>query len=241
MIVETDLYQPVKDLLEINDFYVDGEVNSCDVVGIKDEALVIVELKLNISLKLILQAINRQKLTDEVYIAVPSSKITRKTKDILLLLKRLGIGLISVSLMSSKPNAQVILEPKLFDIKKSQQRSKKKRIKLEEEIKGRIKNTNIGGTSKRKILTMYKEMSLYIVCCLELNGPLSPKELKKIGADEKKTNSILINNYHYWFRRIRKGVYEITNEGQKAIDIYSDITTIQKRKSYIKLDKNNII
>ena len=49
-----------------------GEVNGCDLVAVRrQEAPVIVELKTRFSLALVLQGISRQRLTDNVYLAVP--------------------------------------------------------------------------------------------------------------------------------------------------------------------------
>ena len=55
---ETDLYPPVKRYLEGQGYAVKGEIHDCDVVAVRgDEAPVIVELKLNLNLEVILQAV----------------------------------------------------------------------------------------------------------------------------------------------------------------------------------------
>lgn len=228
---ETDLYQPIKSLLEENGFIVNGEVDNCDLVAKKDEKIVIVELKLKISLNLILQIIKRQRLSDYVYIALPEEilKKYKKYRDFTLLLRRLGVGLISVKLNSVCPHASVLMEPNLFDIKKSQQNSKKKKNHLESEFAGRLLDLNQGGSVKKKIMTAYREKSLYIACCLEILGPLSPKVLREYGSDLKKTNSILSKNFYGWFNRVSRGLYEITDLGRKAIKKYQDITNLQKQ------------
>ena len=69
---ETELYQPVKALLEGQGYEVKGEVGAADIVGVRgDEPPVIVELKTAFSLSLFHQAIERLKLSDSVYVAVP--------------------------------------------------------------------------------------------------------------------------------------------------------------------------
>jgi hypothetical protein len=71
---ETDLYLPVKNLLEGQGYEVKGEIGAADVVGVRgDEDPVVVELKTSFSLSLFHQAIERQAITDTVYIAVPRS------------------------------------------------------------------------------------------------------------------------------------------------------------------------
>ena len=56
--METALYPPVKAFLEARGFAVKGEVRGCDVVAVKANAklLVIAELKLGLSMELLLQA-----------------------------------------------------------------------------------------------------------------------------------------------------------------------------------------
>ncbi len=71
---ETDLYEPVKRLLEGQGYTVKAEIGAADVVACRgDEPPVIVELKTGFSLTLFHQAIERLKLADAVYVAVPGS------------------------------------------------------------------------------------------------------------------------------------------------------------------------
>ncbi|MEM9851917.1 MAG: hypothetical protein AAF761_07950, partial [Pseudomonadota bacterium] len=71
---ETALYAPVKAYLEAQGYTVKGEVASCDVVACRGaEPPVIVELKTALSLKLLMQGVDRQAITDAVYLAVPDS------------------------------------------------------------------------------------------------------------------------------------------------------------------------
>ena len=68
---ETDLYIFVKEYLEARGYTVKSEVEGCDVVAVKEnEPVVIVELKLTFSIDLVLQGIQRQSITDDVYLAV---------------------------------------------------------------------------------------------------------------------------------------------------------------------------
>ena len=68
---ETDLYAPVKKLLEEQGYTVRAEVDRCDLVAVRgDEPPVIVELKQRFALSLVYQGIERQRITDAVYLAV---------------------------------------------------------------------------------------------------------------------------------------------------------------------------
>ena len=67
---ETDLYPPVKKLLEGQGYEVKSEVGAADVMAVRGaEPPVIVELKTGFTLSLFHQAVERQKLTDAVYVA----------------------------------------------------------------------------------------------------------------------------------------------------------------------------
>ena len=84
-ILEEDLYDPVKDFLLQKGYKVNGEVKDCDVTAMKDESLIVVELKKNLSVTLISQAVKRQKVADSVYIAIPKPlkfRMNGKWKDI---------------------------------------------------------------------------------------------------------------------------------------------------------------
>ena len=72
---ETDLYAPVKAFFEQQGYEVKAEVTDCDLVAIREsDPPVIVELKLSLSLDLLMQGIERQRITDAVYVAVPAGK-----------------------------------------------------------------------------------------------------------------------------------------------------------------------
>ena len=98
---ETDLYQPIRRHLEMAGYTVQAEVKDCDLVAAKGQQLLAVELKLALNLAVISQAVQRQRLLPEVWIAVPrpaSLRKKRKWHDLLHLLQRLELGLFLVSL-----------------------------------------------------------------------------------------------------------------------------------------------
>ncbi len=101
--METSLYQPVKAFLEGAGYTVKGEVGGCDVVGVSegDPTLVVVcELKLSFNLELVLQAVDRASIADEVWIAArvsASGKGRESDKRYRDLCRRLGIGMLGVA------------------------------------------------------------------------------------------------------------------------------------------------
>jgi hypothetical protein len=233
ILYEKDLYIPVRDYFISKGFDVRSEVNHCDVCAIKDEQIIVIEMKKNLSVDLLAQGVKRQKIADLVYIAVPKPKkltATGKWRDICHLLRRLEMGLILVSFKGKTSFVEVAVHPEAFDRSKSIQGNKRKKTKLIEEFKGRAEDLNIGGSTREKLMTAYKESSLYISCCIERFGPLSSASLKKLGTDEKKTYSILYNNHYGWFYRVNKGLYDLTDKGKEALKTYEKLSDVLKDK-----------
>ena len=214
---ETDLYQPTKTLLEDLGYTIKGEVGSADVMGMKDGHVIIVELKLNISLKLIYQAIERQKVADKVYVCLPKKVLNAQksnVKHFILLLKRLEIGLIAVS----TDKAEVLVETFGFDLKRSVSSSKKKRDRLTKEFSLRIDTSTEGG-SKGERLTHYKEKVIIILKHLGEVGQSSPKDIKA-ATSILDTPNILRKNYYKWFSNPSRGIYELSEIGLEAFETY---------------------
>jgi len=224
---EVDLYKPIKELFTQQGYVVHGEVNECDVAAIKEQELVLIELKLSLSIDLLIQATKRQRLTNEVYVAIPRPKLnfrSKKWKDSCHLVRRLELGLILVSFLGDEAQAEIVFHPASFDRKKSMQRSKKKRIAMLTEIEGRLGDYNVGGSSQTKIMTAYKENCIHIACCLLQSGPLSPKSLRMMGTGEK-TFTILNKNYYGWFDKIQRGIYVISDTGKSELLEFPDFVT----------------
>lgn len=232
-ILEEDLSEPIQNFLIENGYTVRCEANFCDISATKDNILLVVELKKNLSVKLLTQAVKRQKIADLVYIAIPKPKKMTTTsgwKDICHLLRRLELGLMLVSFKGEDVFVEIPIEPIPFDRIKSIQRNKQQRNKLLAEMKGRKKNLNRGGSKGKKLMTAYRESSLYIACCLEKSGPLSPKQLKEFGTDSKKTQSILNKNFYNWFEKVDRGLYQISEEGKKSLNIYKELSDYYFKK-----------
>ena len=216
---ETELYQPIHDFMTALGYEVHGEVQGCDLTASKDGELVIIELKRSINLDLLIQAVKRQRLTDEVYIAVPKPKrspFSKYWKDRCLLVRRLELGLITVSFRAEPPQVEVEIFPAPFNRQKSKQASKRKLKSLKTELEGRHGNFNLGGSSRKKLMTAYKENAIHIACCLQKYGTLSPKELRTLGTGPK-TASILQKNFYHWFDRVAHGSYQLSTEGEAAL------------------------
>ena len=225
---EADLYEPIQNYFLSLGYNVQAEVKDCDIVAFTDEDFLVVEMKLHLNITLLMQAAERQRYTPNVYVAIPRPKSSLRRKrwrDLVHLIRRLELGLILVSLETKSKSIQVVHEPKPFDRKASMQRSKKKRDKLLQEAKERKSNLNIGGSSNTSVMTVYKEKSIQIAYYIDYLGPMSAKELRKLQTGDR-TYGILYNNYYKWFKKVGRGIYDLTSLGIKEYKQYQDIISL---------------
>jgi hypothetical protein len=207
---ETDLYLPIKDFLVNQGYLVKGEINGVDIYAMKEEATIAIELKVNITMKLVYQAIDRQRIADEVYIAIPKTAIKshrNNLKNFLLLLKRLAIGLLVVS----GNTVEVVLTPKDYDLDISKKRNLRRKEKMISSLVNLTSDQNKGG-SKGKRMTIYKQNVIKIAKLLMENPGMSPKAIKDITKIEN-VSSILQKNYYQWFERKTRGSYHLNETG----------------------------
>lgn len=203
-------------------YEVKGEIAAADMVAMPranpEGEPVIIELKTGFSLSLFHQAINRQSMTDQVYIAVPrkSGKAAmvsiRRNK---MLARRLGLGLITVRL---KDGAVVVqCEPKPFTPRKI----KKRKTKLLSEFDTRHGDPNTGGMTSSGMMTSYRQGALRCAKVLHDEGACKASYVAKMAGFEKARNCMAANHYG-WFEKIDRGVYGLTPDGAKALEEHAE-------------------
>lgn len=209
---ETDLYLPLKAFMEGAGYSVKGEVNGCDLVGVKDgdpSVLIVCELKLSFNLELVMQGVNRATICDEVWLAARASK-TGKGREhdarFRNLCRRLGFGLIAVT---EAGDVQVIVAP----LAVMPRRDPKRRARLLNEHKRRVGDPQLGGGRGKPIMTAYRQDCILCATTL-LAGPQSPKQLKTLVA---RAPTILRSNVYGWFVRESRGIYGLTELGRAAM------------------------
>ncbi len=214
---ETDLYPPVKALLETQGYEVKAEVGSADLMGLRgDEPPVIIELKTTFSLTLVHQAIERLKVTDLVYVAIPEWQGRRGWKAFSankILCRRLGLGLITVS--PGLETAHIHLDPTPYQPRKN----KKRQNRMLKEFQHRVGDSNEGGASKTKLVTSYRQDALRCLAHLHCHGPTKASEVAS-STDVKRARPIMSDDHYGWFERVERGVYTITPKGIAAIKEY---------------------
>ncbi|MBX4866622.1 DUF2161 domain-containing phosphodiesterase [Rhizobium bangladeshense] len=210
--METSLYLPVKAFLEAAGYVVKGEVGGCDLVGLSEgepPVVVVCELKLSFNLELLLQAVDRASMSDEVWIAARVSvkrrgrETDKRYRD---LCRRLGIGMLGIS---DGGEVSVIVS----SISPMPRTNPKRRSRLVSEHQRRRGDPVVGGGSRAPIMTAYRQQALLCAAALD-QGLKRPREMKLIAP---KAGPILRDNVYGWFERTEKGVYALTSAGQAAL------------------------
>lgn len=250
---EAELYAPLKAFFELNGYEVKGEVRNCDLVGMKegaDEPL-IVELKKTFNLALLLQGIERLKLTPYVYLAVEKSRakkgaVNQRWSDLTGLCGRLGLGLITVTFYKTKaPFIEVLCEPEMAV--QNGRTAIRRKERLLYEFRERSGDYNTGGVTRAKLVTAYREKTLRVAAAMnaaeveqqssresqeghELQEGTAPAILSGISPAAVRDRSgvgsaadILQRNYYGWFRRVSRGRYVLTPAGVQALADYATV------------------
>ncbi|NLR98452.1 hypothetical protein HGP17_16665 [Rhizobium sp. P38BS-XIX] len=210
--METDLYLPIKSFLETAGYLVKGEIGGCDLVGLNDgepPLVVICELKMTFNLELILQAVDRAAASDEVWIAARVSakgkgrESDRRFRD---LCRRLGFGMLSVS---DSGNVDIVVSP----VAPMPRKNARRRSRLVEEHRRRKGDPALGGSTRKPIMTAYRQQALVCAAAIE-NGAQRPKDMREAAP---KAPQILRDNVYGWFERIDRGIYALTELGTEAL------------------------
>ena len=223
---ETDLYAPLAAFLEKEGYTVHAEVQGADIAARREDRLLIVEMKLRFNLDVVLQAVEKQGLADETYIAVPLSGRKRwppRWSALRELLGRLGLGVFFVRFQQkNETRVEKILPAENHRLKDKLRKKNKARAGLLREMEGRPANFNIGGSVGKKLVTAYLVKALRIAVLLNGKKDFSLKALKESGAPED-CQSILYSNFHGWFRRKGRGLYALNTKGKAALVEYAAV------------------
>lgn len=218
---ESDLYGPIKEFLEDLGYEVKGEIGPCDIVAVRgQESPVVVELKERLTLALVLQAIDRLAVSDAVYVAfrVGEGKPAawrKHRKQVLGLLRRLGLGLITVS---ESRGVVPVLDPAPYRPRSNMRR----RERLLKEFSDRVGDPEVGGSASRRRLTAYRQDA--IRCARELadSGTLKVSVVRE-RTGVSRAGPIMRDNHYGWFGRVRTGHYSLTLRGEEELLHWRDL------------------
>lgn len=253
---ETELYSPVKAFFTNRGYDVKAEIRNCDLVayhpGLPNHPT-IVEMKKTFTLPLLLQGADRQKTGAAVWLAVERNRTKKgahnqRFNDIAALCKRLQLGLLTVTFYRTKePVIDVWCEPPAFAAAPLRQpdsvaaeaaqpysaaapvRLKKSAARLQKEFEARSGDYNVGGSTKRKLVTAYRERAIQCALALECHGPSAPRQVREWTGCPSAAQ-VLRANYYGWFRRPGKGIYELSPAGRSALAEYAEVAAVWAAK-----------
>lgn len=207
---ETSLYLPVKRFLESLGLAAKGEIGGVDIVALGAEEpvrVVVAELKIGFNLELLLQGVDRAAASDEIWLAVSTSRRGRENDPRAKKLCRLlGFGLLGVT---ATGRVDVLVEPRPW----RPRRDARRRSRLVEEHRRRRGDPALGGSSRVPIMTAYRQRSLACAGAVA-ERPQRPRDLKAIASDAP---AILQRNVYGWFARVERGVYGLSDQGAAAL------------------------
>lgn len=208
---EADLYPVAARYFAAQGFQVKGEVCGCDLVAVKDDTIIVAELKKTFNIKLLYQSVRRLAITDQVYAVIPKPKGRQKIsfwQMIKSLARRLNIGLLVID------RGQVIVIAKPGDF--TRRVLARQKNKVLNEFHGRRVSENIGGVTGVKLKTAYLESAIHISVLLKKHRAMQPAQLVKVGASAN-ARQILYNNHYGWFEKSARGLYKLKSGKARAI------------------------
>lgn len=203
---EAYLYAPVKAFLEAQHYTVKSEIGPADVMAIRgDEPPVIVELKTALNLPLILQGVARQALFADVYLAVPQpTKWTHRYRDLIALLRRLGLGLLTVK----GDRVETHLDPGPYQPRRNAPRADR----LLREFQRRVGDPNTGGTTGTPRMTAYRQDALRCLAALD-QGPQRAAAVAR-ASGVARAAALMRADHYGWFDRVARGTYAASPKGR---------------------------
>jgi hypothetical protein len=212
---EVDLYHPIKRFLESQGYRVKGEITACDVVAVRgNDAPVIVELKEQLNLALVLQAVDRLSISETVYVAFRvgsrhSASWRSRRKQTTSLLRRLGLGLLTVS---ARGRVDAVLDPVPYRPRANARR----RAGMLKEFADRVGDPEAGGTRSRQRLTAYRQDAIRCARALAAADVLKVARIRQSTGVER-AGPILRDNHYGWFERVTNGHYSLSPRGRRDL------------------------
>jgi hypothetical protein len=191
------------------------------VVGVRgDEGPVVVELKDRLTLALILQAVDRLAVSDAVYLAfrldrTKANAWRARRKRVLSLLRRLGLGLLTVS---ERGKVAPHLDPAPYRPRSNARR----RTRLLKEFAERSGDPEAGGSASRPRLTAYRQDAIRCAVSLADGGTLRLSTIRE-RTEVARAGPILRDNHYGWFERVDRGHYALSKKGDKELRRWRDL------------------
>jgi hypothetical protein len=165
-------------------------------------------MKLGFTLELLLQAVDRMRAADEIWLAVPATGRGRdRDPRVHRLCRLIGLGLMAVNTVRDR--IEVLAEPGPYRPRADHRR----RRRLLDEHARRQGDPSPGGSTRQPVMTAYRQQALACAAALR-DGPCRPRDLRPVAPN---AGRILLRNVYGWFERTEAGVYRLTDPGEAAV------------------------
>jgi hypothetical protein len=114
---------------------------------------------------------------------------------------------------------EVICEPQASG---ETRQGRQERARLMKEFYLRSGDHNTGGSTRRPVVTAYREAALRAASILGQSGPLSVEQLRD-AAGLPKVGQMLQRDVYGWFDRVDRGTYRLSAGGEAALVAYADV------------------
>ena len=125
----------------------------------------------------------------------------------------MGFGLIAVDV--ARDRVEVLAHPGPYR-PRADQRGRKR---LLSEYTSRSGDPSPGGSTRQPVMTAYRQEALACAALLSA-GPARLRDLRTAASSAER---ILQRNVYGWFERTQRGVYQLTGQGQAALQRWSEI------------------
>jgi hypothetical protein len=137
-------------------------------------------MKRGFTLDLLLQATDRMRTADEVWMAVPAARQGRhRDRRVRRLCRLLGFGLMTVNV--DRDRVEVLAEPGPYRPRPDQ----KRRTRLLKEYTARKGDPSPGGSSRQPVMTAYRQQALACAALLQ-TGPRRPRDLRAVAPEARR-------------------------------------------------------
>ena len=137
----------------------------------------------------------------------------------------MGLGLLAVSL-EPEPGVEALLDPAPY----RPRLQKRAADRLLREFQRRVGDPNAGGSTRRKLMTAYRQDALRCAACLQCNGPTKAAAVAR-AAGVPRARAIMYADHYGWFERpggASAGVYALTPNGADALRDHADTLALLK-------------
>lgn len=129
------------------------------------------------------------------------------------LCRRLGLGLITVRLADGF--TEIHCDPAPY----KPRQSKPRKTRLLREFERLVGDPNLGGATRRNLVTGYRQEALRCLKLLDEQGPTKAAEVAR-QTNVAHARRLMTDNHYGWFERVSAGIYALSPKGVTATSEY---------------------